>query len=193
MLLTCAEDRAQHAASAPGRPRSTISAQSSRQPGGWGTASRANARCPGEPGARNDRLRGWRDSPKGEVDGLVEAECHPAGVGPLELLTAEGPACLVEAFLATALVAGFPRGACLFRQGLRDAVQRGCTVPVPQVGGQARQPDDGAGARPRFSRRLFLQSAGLLQPGRNAAVRRRARRCIPRLPARCTGGLARAG
>ena len=28
--------------------------------------------------------------PGGEVDGLVEAECHAAGVGSLELLTAEG-------------------------------------------------------------------------------------------------------
>jgi hypothetical protein len=46
---------------------------------------------------------------EGEADGLVEAECHAAGVGLLELLIAEGLAYLVETFLATAIVVRFPR------------------------------------------------------------------------------------
>ena len=49
---------------------------------------------------RTTWLRAGGDFFEGEVDGMVEAERHAVGVGPLELFTTEGLAYLVEAFLA---------------------------------------------------------------------------------------------
>ena len=83
--------------------------------------------------------------PEGEADDLFEAECSAAGVGLLELLVAEGRTCLVEAFLPAARVERIPPGSDLVHQGVLGAVQDGCPVPVTQVGGQGREPEDGGG------------------------------------------------
>jgi len=73
----------------------------------------------------------------GQVEGLVEAECHAPGVVLLGLLLAEVGAHLVEAVLA---VARFQLLPCLpgsVEDCLRGAVQQGRPVPVGRVGGQA--------------------------------------------------------
>ena len=85
-------------------------------------------RAPVEAVQRN-RLGGREGSSEGGVDGLVEAERHPAGVGLLELIVAQGRASLVEAFLAVAR-RGIPRSSGPVEQGLRGAVQHGCPVPA---------------------------------------------------------------
>jgi hypothetical protein len=55
---------------------------------------------------QGNRLCGREDLSEGEADGLVEAERHAAGVGPLELLIAQGRLCLVEALLAVGRLEG---------------------------------------------------------------------------------------
>ena len=103
---------------------------------GWSRTGRA---------AQNSGLRAGRDSVEGEADGLVEAEGHAVGIGPLELLVAQGCYRLVEAFLAVARVEGVPRNSGLVEQGLRGSVQHGCPVPVAQIAVHAGQPQGGEG------------------------------------------------
>jgi hypothetical protein len=55
---------------------------------------------------------------------------------------------LVEAFLAKARVGPFPRNSGLAEQGLGDAVQHGCPIPVTLIAVQERQPEKGAGHVP---------------------------------------------
>jgi len=52
---------------------------------------------------------GWVVGAGGQVEGLVRAERHAGGVGPLELLVAEVAAYLVQAVLAVACLKLLPR------------------------------------------------------------------------------------
>jgi hypothetical protein len=76
---------------------------------------------------------GWRGLSRGEVDGLVEAERHALGIGPLELLIAQARTQLAEALPAVARLGFFPLFSCPVEEGLRGAVQLRGAVPVADV------------------------------------------------------------
>ena len=82
---------------------------------------------------------------RGEVEGLVGAEGHAAGIGRLELLLAETGAQLGEAVLAVACFKLLPRLPGWVEEGLRDAVEYGRPAPVACVGGQAGKAEAGIG------------------------------------------------
>jgi hypothetical protein len=90
-----------------------------------------------------------------------------AGVVPLEVLTAQGRASLVEALLAVTRVELAPRPSGLVEQGLRGAVQHSRPGPVTQIAGQERQPQDGEG-HAFLAAEPAADSQGLLQCGSRA-------------------------
>ena len=85
---------------------------------------------------------------EGQVEGLLEAERHALGVGPLQLLIAQVRTRLVQAVPAVTRIEILPRNARPVLKGLRDAVQRSCPVPVARIPGQAGQAEDGEGHVP---------------------------------------------
>jgi hypothetical protein len=81
----------------------------------------------------------WQGLSGGEVDGLLEAECHALGVGPLELLIAKAHTQLAEAIPTVARLAFLPSLSRSVKDGLRGAVQLCGAAPVAEVGGHAGQ------------------------------------------------------
>ena len=90
---------------------------------------------------RSGRARCWES----QVEGLLKAERHTLGVGPLQLLIAQVRTRLVEAVLTVARIEFLPRTARPVNKRLRDAVQRSCPVPVARIAGQAGQAKAGLG------------------------------------------------
>ena len=69
------------------------------------------------------------------MEGLVDAERHALGVGPLQLLIAQVRAQLVEAVLAVAGLKFLERTSRLAAKGLRGAVEGSCPVPLARSAG----------------------------------------------------------
>jgi hypothetical protein len=73
------------------------------------------------PGVRRRQRSGRTRSSEGQVEGLVEAERHALGVGPLQLLIAQARTRLGESVLRVPRVEFLPRTAHPVNECLRNA------------------------------------------------------------------------